>query len=1595
MSLLHDLVRMGVPDKKVMRLLRKKHYSVNHQDPESLQTPLHVACTEGHENLVKLLSKKGADPNIQDSSGWTALHCAAKAGHLRICEFLLQIREIDVSILTIEKTSVLHYLVRKSVSEESRDMYLRVLKGVLDAGLDHSIRNAHGEAAIHSAVLGGNRDAIEFLLANGADPDCLTSYGETPLHYAIRSMNKDTLELLFQYDPNPNIKSENDQTPLDVATEYKATELIEILENHSKKPRVMKLKLSGLGASQGAAPADASSAPYGGQNSALRTRSRSKSFDSITRGLVVRSQRNKTSSKDTVGPSALSGSATPITAVQGPTTPNPSHGRPALITAAAGRAPPLSGGRVRSSTTTAAFHAEPPSAPRGISPRALFGDVRLGSNRDAAPLPSRVLVRQTSAKSLARSKSEIMKKINNRLKGTGGASSSLSQSSTGAPGTPTTPSAVPRDLMNNGYSSDASLTPKGELRRSTSAKLRGVLGSKRNTRLRAGSYTSGSEQLNTQRLEREALLKGTGSVLKRRKWKTSYLLIAHGLLWQFNTPQEMALLDSWEMDTLASATPKSAAVHGKEHCLELIFVGCKGRSSSKRHLVLVLSLESDRDRAVWQEKLNELLQQAADSPQQQRRRGSTAGSISPGRPGMLLSQECDLIEQQAPDSDLDQDVIAAGVQALQEADPQLASYEEIEYEPTPALQRALDNKLSPEVRARACRLLCVLLNESRSAQPEQKLSEALVTNDPGHLLLAAMCAFSEVLGDHAPLGEEFPMQLILFFEEHRGDYALELVHWAVDTEVARTLSSGAKHTPFRSTNLYTSLITAFFFGNEGRTFLIRTIGEDVARLARSHGSLEVDPKRARKGVDVKSNLKKLLGEAQCIISKIFNSIDSCPISVRRVLAHAQHVVKQHFPDLRRLVVGSFMFLRFLCPALVSPTRYGILLDEPTEHGMRALQLIAKLMLNLAHNVEFDGSKESYMSKMNHFITRNMSPLNAFFDRLVDQKDIQDRIKATTVRFNVVQPPDPTVLLAYHEYLCSRLLPAKLAPLLRNLRPEEQPESAYTLANSDGGAPQEQQDREELAETALPTGTSTAAAAAFTEAATGDEQSVTVTPRTATTLTTEAIACTETDMDSDEESTEVSHAAAAATASSSSPAASSSDSAATSAGSATSLNLSDSIGAEPATTDGAAAKAPDSPSGRQYRFFHSHKIKPLVDLWPTKPRPERSWPEDTRQLYPNDPVLVDLSCLERECSVELGSKREHYSALNEFMVEDDEMHNAFFYDYLYNREHINYIAHPGAHETDEGPVVLTIERSTRGGRGEKLKAIIRFVDEDVRVFVAGVGHGRSRSFTGGMGAIRRKDNYLRYLVTVCPRLAALKGALVRVDDPALSENLLKFEQQITIKRTFKFGVLPCPRGAPMTEEAMFGTQEISPALLEFLDWFGDRVRLQKWAHFRGGLDVKTDTTGTHSYYTEHRGFEIMYHVAPLLPYTEGDEQQLARKRHLGNDVVTIVFNESDQPFDESVIRSHFQHVFLVVRPEGTEAERRYRVAFVNRAGVDPYGPFLPYPAVFPKDQSARDFLLTKLINGERSAMEAPGFKKGLSRTRRTLLEDFCSPYLESK
>ena len=126
---------------------------------------------------------------------------------------------------------------------------------------------------------------------------------------------------------------------------------------------------------------------------------------------------------------------------------------------------------------------------------------------------------------------------------------------------------------------------------------------------------------------------------------------------------------------------------------------------------------------------------------------------------------------------------------------------------------------------------------------------------------------------------------------------------------------------------------------------------------------------------------------------------------------------------------------------------------------------------------------------------------------------------------------------------------------------------------------------------------------------------------------------------------------------------------------------------------------------------------------------------------------------------------------------------------------------------------------------------------------------------------------------------------------------------------------------------------------------------------------------------------MFHVSTLLPYIENDRQQIPRKRHIGNDMVTVVFQEAGAlPFSPKRIRSNFQHIFLVVRAvKGSVGKMQYRVAVSCEQTVPNFGPPLPPNPLFESGREFREFLLAKIVNAENAGFRTKKFSILRSKT----------------
>ncbi|XP_067622688.1 rap1 GTPase-activating protein 1 isoform X2 [Eurosta solidaginis] len=229
-------------------------------------------------------------------------------------------------------------------------------------------------------------------------------------------------------------------------------------------------------------------------------------------------------------------------------------------------------------------------------------------------------------------------------------------------------------------------------------------------------------------------------------------------------------------------------------------------------------------------------------------------------------------------------------------------------------------------------------------------------------------------------------------------------------------------------------------------------------------------------------------------------------------------------------------------------------------------------------------------------------------------------------------------------------------------------------------------------------------------------------------------------------------------------------------------------------------------------------------------------------------------------------------------------------------------------------------------------------------------------------------------------------------PKASQLIGTYDEHVLVSN-FKFGVL-YQRYGQTTEEELFSNNNSSPAFEEFLDILGQRIKLKDHKGYRGGLDIQNGHTGDTAIYEVFKEREIMFHVSTMLPFTEGDPQQLQRKRHIGNDIVAVVFQESNTPFSPDMIASHFLHAFIVVQPlEPNTSNTRYKVSVTARDDVPFFGPTLPNPAVFRKGQDFKEFILTKLINAENACYKADKFAKLELRTRTSLLQSLVDELKE--
>lgn len=304
------------------------------------------------------------------------------------------------------------------------------------------------------------------------------------------------------------------------------------------------------------------------------------------------------------------------------------------------------------------------------------------------------------------------------------------------------------------------------------------------------------------------------------------------------------------------------------------------------------------------------------------------------------------------------------------------------------------------------------------------------------------------------------------------------------------------------------------------------------------------------------------------------------------------------------------------------------------------------------------------------------------------------------------------------------------------------------------------------------------------------------------------------------------------------------------------------------------------------------------------------------------------------------------------------------NFFYGCKHWNFFCV----DEDVGAVILSLKMEILHGK-QYVRLLVRSSQRSIHVLVTMSSMGVSDHYMDPYGWIDKLTQLLQ-----------LSKPLQLITHHTVGTELIKLDR-VFVKSECKIGLLYVKHGQK-TEEEIFSNTSHSPAFETFLRLLGDHVTLKGFTGYSGGLDTSNGLNGSQSVYTTYQHNKIMFHVSTLMPNTSGDLKHLGKKRHIGNDVLCVVFtDETETIFSPTWIKSQFIHAYLQVQvADSTTARLRFKVSVFCRDEVPWFGPNLPENGLFEEGNEFREWFLKKVINGDRACYQAPKFASVQQRTR---------------
>jgi ankyrin repeat protein len=250
---LHAAVALGIPECVEQAIRDKTPMDSRARDG---RTALSVASKLGKVAITRMLLDAKADPNIKDGKGCLALQAAVDEDHVEIARMLLARKSEIPDVMTAAFAGDSARLTELLKMDESlvklrnqdgmtplqvaaREGHRDAVQTLIAAGANINTidsptrlyRSSRGWTPLHYAVLAGKTDIAKLLLDKGAEVNPVDYRGRhTPLHLAAFAGNVELVTLLLEHKADRTLRDSEKRSALDLAKERKHTSVVKLLE---------------------------------------------------------------------------------------------------------------------------------------------------------------------------------------------------------------------------------------------------------------------------------------------------------------------------------------------------------------------------------------------------------------------------------------------------------------------------------------------------------------------------------------------------------------------------------------------------------------------------------------------------------------------------------------------------------------------------------------------------------------------------------------------------------------------------------------------------------------------------------------------------------------------------------------------------------------------------------------------------------------------------------------------------------------------------------------------------------------------------------------------------------------------------------------------------------------------------------------------------------------------------------------------------------------------------------------------------------------------------------------------------------------------